>query len=185
MNSKRVKWVERAYFILREEFIQEAPKDITITAGFPRRKKAIGECCFKYISNTKNHKKQHLITIHFQQFRDPIEVLHVLLHEMIHASGIKGHRKDFSQIARRVGLIKPWVSTTPSEYLKELLFDIVNQKLGPLPDGWGQAEAIEMPQPQTTRLRKWKCGCGVIVRVARDNFHAQCLLCNGIFSFAV
>ncbi len=180
--------MENAYAILREEFIREAPKVVTITAGFPssRRRGTVGECWLNYIKSKKN-KEQHLITIHFRQFHDPVEVLHVLLHEMIHASGIRGHRKDFSQVAKRVGLVKPWVATTPSDYLRELLEDIV-VRLGPLTDGWGkEKEMLETSnlKPQTTRLRKWECDCGVIVRVARDNFHAQCLLCGSIFKLSV
>ncbi len=180
--------MENAYAVLREEFIREAPKTVTVTAGFPSsgKKGTIGECWLNYIRSKKN-KEQHLITMHFRQFRDPTEVLHVLLHEMIHASGIKGHRKDFSQVAKKVGLVKPWTATTPSSYLKELLEDIVANKLGPLPDGWGEEGLIEMPdiKPQTTRLRKYECGCGVIVRVASDNFRAQCLLCDSIFKLFV
>lgn len=190
VNSERIKWIEKAYAVLRVEFIQKAPERITITAGFPssKRKSAIGECFLKYIK-MKHDRHQHLITIHFRQFRDPIEVLHVLLHEMIHACGIKGHRKEFSQAAKRVGLVKPWTATTPSGYLKELLGDVV-QKLGPLPDGWGKEEIIDMDMPdpsktQTTRLRKYTCVCGVKVRVASDYFRAICLECDTPFKLDV
>lgn len=180
-NSKRVEWMEKAYQTLKSKYLPEAPKTVTISAGFPSsgarssKLKTLGECAYNFIQ--KDGEKEHLITVHFKQFVDEISVLHVLLHEMLHASGYKGHGKDFSQRAKSLGLLKPWKSTTPSENLKSQLTALV-QEIGEMPKGFGD---ITDAKKQKSRLRKYACSCGVIVRVSSDDFQSKCLKCNTQF----
>jgi hypothetical protein len=187
MNSKRIKWLEKAYQIMRRDFLPEVPEIVTITttAGFPSRRGAgtIGECIHNYIQ--KSNDTQHLITIHFKQFSDPVEVLHVLLHEVIHASGISGHGKEFSQKAKNLGLLKPWVATTPGEELKAKLIEIA-KKIGDMPDGHGE-DNNSKNKKQKSRNRLYKCSCNPVVKIraGTDHLHAQCLACGDIFKLAV
>jgi hypothetical protein len=55
-----------------------------------------------------------------------------LVHELIHATGVKGHRKDFSEIARTLGLRKPWRVTTATPELRERLNELIS-RIGPYP----------------------------------------------------
>jgi hypothetical protein len=188
MNSDRVFWLERAYALLRSKYLPEAPKSATVTFGFtyqrPSKKnegKAIGQY-WNGLVKTETPEEKNCIILHPYNFNDPVKVLSTLLHEMIHAAvPDAGHRAPFSQLAKRVGLCKPWTATTPSEELaKELEHDIM-PILGFIPSGYGDIEEESKRKKQRTRLRKWQCPCGQIVRVAKDDWHAQCLDCGGIY----
>ena len=115
---------------------------------------------------------------------ESIEVLGILLHELIHvAVGCEhGHGKKFSQAARKVGLIRPWVATTVGERLRPVLERFV-AAYGPYPHA---AIQPQLKEPKGSRLRLYECNCQppIKVRVASDALRARCLLCGSPFRLA-
>src|SRR5689334_17595279 len=117
---------------------------------------------------------------------DSIEVLGTLLHELVHASvGCQfGHRKEFSQAARKVGLDGPPTATTVGPSLLPLLQGYVS-RVGAYP----HAPIVPRRKGQGagSRLRLYECSCEapVKVRVASDAFQATCNVCGESFVLVV
>ena len=69
--------------------------------------------------------------------RDPRQVLHTMLHEMVHAIGQKGHGKKFQAVCHRIGLIteSSHSSLEPTDRSPELelRFTEIIQELGDYP----------------------------------------------------
>jgi hypothetical protein len=107
------------------------------------------------------------------------EVLPVLLHEVIHAVvGVEHkHRRPFSDMARRAGLVKPFTASVPSAGLAEKLEELAG-KLGSYPH-----VGMVLPlKKQSTRQKLWICGHGKKVRAAdSDPLDAVCRTCNTLF----
>jgi hypothetical protein len=196
-SSDRVKWLERAYVMLRDEFVKDAPEEITITTGYPssgrsRKKNVItGGAFAPEFMQLKDGYTQGLITIPFINFDEtlyedwsaPVQVLSVMIHEMIHASGELDHMGGFSTKCRAVGLLKPWTATTPGPNLIARLEGIA-EYLGPIPDGHGDIKPIEKKK-QTTRMRKYTCICTpkpAIIRAATDDLDVKCNVCGENFT---
>jgi len=188
VNSDRVFWLERAYALLRTRYLPEAPVSATVTFGFtyqrPGRKdkgKAIGQY-WNGLVKTETPEERNCIILHPYNFDDPVKVLSVLLHEMIHAAvPDAGHRKPFSKLAKRVGLKKPWTATTPSPDLINGFEKDILPILGSIPPGYGDIDEEHKRKKQSTRLRKWQCYCGIIARVAKDDWQAMCLNCKSLY----
>jgi hypothetical protein len=81
-----------------------------------------------------------------------------------------------------VGLLKPWTATTASPELRVNLDKIVT-KLGAYPHS-ALTPAGAGLKKQTTRMRKYECPCGQIVRAATDSLHALCCDCGKKFQRA-
>ena len=95
---------------------------------------------------------------------DPVEVLTTLTHEAVHSIGMEGHRKEFSEVAKKVGLLKPWTHTPASDELKDFLHTVAEQ-LGPYDHGKIKAGSIIR---QATRLLKVACpDDGYTARITR------------------
>jgi hypothetical protein len=84
---------------------------------------------------------------------DPVKVLDILVHELVHAVGNRGHRKDFSALAAKVGLEKPWTATTAGPELTKRLKAIAKH-LGKFDHGTIKPGSIVR---QATRLLKVAC----------------------------
>jgi hypothetical protein len=84
----------------------------------------------------------------------PIEILHVLAHEMAHAivGTEAGHKGGFVKLCKAIGLIKPWTATTPGPELAKALA-IYALQLGPYP----HARLNDVHKRQTTRMLKATC----------------------------
>jgi hypothetical protein len=113
---------------------------------------------------------------------DSIQVLGTLLHELLHASvGCQyGHRKEFSQAAKRVGLVGPPTATDVGPELRPVLWAFV-ERVGLYP----HAPIIVQQKPKTgSRLRLYECRCdpAVKVRAGRDDLQAVCLECECPFT---
>lgn len=98
---------------------------------------------------------------------DPIRVLDVLAHELVHAVDDcqSQHKGKFVKIARAIGLEGKPTATVASPALIERLAKIVD-KLGPYPHA---ALSTDSGKKQTTRLLKVQCAedSGYCVRVTR------------------
>ena len=184
MNSDRIAWLEKAYALLRDELLPEAPERVTITFGSPSkgarpsRNQRIGE----YAHFLKDCEAgPGLLTLHPTVFSDPSRVLDVLLHEMIHAARPNdGHRGQFPRLAKRVGLAGKMTATVAGPELKAKLAGFLADRLPPMPNGHGDLNADR--KTQSTRLRKYVCpACGQIVRAATDCLNAVCGDCDAHF----
>lgn len=142
----------------------------------------------------------------------PIQVAGTTLHELGHvlAGPGKGHGKGWIDACRKLGL--HFVRAAGTRYsLACFAQDIrmaiaalpkptdgkpqpfggilsngspINIKLRPCSAGIGVKGGKTRGAGSGSRLRKFTCGCGVIARVARDEFHAHCDDCGSEFKRA-
>lgn len=167
-NSQRLAFYEAAYERIREEILPDAPPSVTLTLGFPSRKRSagrstVGECAFDCIEkHGEGFGGENLITLHLLQGDDVIGTLATLVHEMIHASlepTVK-HGHQFQQVCKRVGLCKPWTATEPDGDLTHKLRGILlelESKLGYVPVGHYVPPAPLPKKPSS--IRKLACAC--------------------------
>jgi predicted RNA-binding Zn-ribbon protein involved in translation (DUF1610 family) len=154
-----------------------------VSVGFPYRArgskkggKAIGQCW-----TIPGDKGSHVF-VH-PCLDEPVRVLDVLLHELIHASvGLKcGHRGRFKHVATQVGLVGEMTATVAGEALEATLKGLAedlgafpHRKLDPT-----EATGAGNPKKQGTRMRKYTCPhCGQIIRAACDDLEATCKACT-------
>jgi len=141
----------------------------------------------------------------------PVQVAGTTIHELAHvlAGPSAGHGADWHAACARLGLCK--VQAAGTNYVPECFDADVWQAIQALPvpaDGrpTGSSNLSGAPvglplqlklRPcgagigtrggkshgigSGSRLRKFACDCGVIARVARDDFRAVCTLCNSAF----
>lgn len=176
-NAKRVRWLERAYKLLRQEFLPDAPARACVSVSVTTRKKAIGEWHPSY----KGPDGTSFIAIHPRIFSDPVEVLSTELHEMIHGTvpkNEKPHGKAFQLLAKAAGLEPPWTSTTPGKVLRGKL-EKMAQFLGNLPTASWQSDNIRIPLPVEIA-----CLCPRNLQVTEEFLKAgniRCLKCKKLF----
>jgi hypothetical protein len=99
---------------------------------------------------------------------DPIEVLAILAHEMIHAiEGIQaGHGAPFKRTALAIGLTGKMTATIAGDAFKQSVAPIITD-LGDYPHA---AVDLTKRKKQTTRMVKMSCSdCGYIARTSRAN----------------
>lgn len=181
----REAWLQAAASFLLEEMVEHGlpPTHVRVSCGWPvsggiaRRRTVIGQCFPPSVCT--DGTPQIFIS---PRLSESLEVLGTLLHELIHASvGCQfGHRKEFSQAARLVGLVGPPTATTVGDDLRSRLQSYI-ERVGPYP----HAAIRVTPKEKTgSRLRLYQCGCEppIKVRVARDGFQAVCLLCEEPFT---
>lgn len=151
--------------VTREEWLNEAVKrfrpwfrrrDLTIPRGlkalcsFPTDgdENCLGQCLSPELS--KSGKTWNTLVSPTIEKAD--RALDVLLHELIHASGLSGHGKDFGKAARSFGLTGKMTATVASPELKKKLEKMV-EKLGAYPH-----EKINnprfMPKPKQNHMVK-------------------------------
>ena len=103
---------------------------------------------------------------------DPVEVLAILAHEMVHAiEGVAaGHGKAFKRTALAIGLEGKMTATVPGDAFKRAVRPILD-RLGPYPHA---AVDIAARKKQTTRMVKMMCrDCGYIARTSRANIETR------------
>lgn len=163
-------WLNEAMAFVREHFTDQGytvPEHVRISTGWPSKgavaakKRRIGEAW----SNTCSGDDVHEVIISLY-LDDPIKVLGVLIHEIVHVTvGVEnGHKKPFSDCAGAVGLVKPWTATSESEDLQATLAKWA-KKLGQYPHA--KLDGLQSKK-QSTRLIGLTCGdCGCKVRITR------------------
>lgn len=142
----------------------------------------VGEC--HYPTASADQTTEMVIS---QSQDDPMEVLAILAHEMVHA--IKGsqadHGKLFKRLALAIGLDgkQPdgkllMTATIPGEAFKQSVQPIIDN-LGPYPHA---SVDLSQRKKQSTRLVKCECtACGYIARTTTkwiDNVGAPLCACN-------
>lgn len=183
INNSQQSYLAAAYDFFRADILPEAPKReaVILSYGFPKgshgRNKAIGQCW--HCGTKQGHKA--IVFVHPCQWCSPLETLHVLIHEMIHcATPGKGHRREFSQLAARCGLVKPWTATTPSDQLRQRINDEIAKQLPPFPAASFDPASVKRTI-QKCRMRLWECGCGLKIRAANDDLDITCNACGEEF----
>lgn len=137
-------------------------RNIAVSVGFPSKtiRKRIGECWADRAS--ENGGVNHMF-IH-PQLDDPVQVLGVLAHELIHAddNGESNHYGHFKNVARSLGLTGKLTETNVGPDLEPVLKDIATE-LGPYPHVRLNLGSVKK---QTTRLKKVACPkCDYTIRV--------------------
>jgi hypothetical protein len=184
LTGYREAWLQAAAsFLCNHIAAHDLPRvNVRVSCGWPvrggiaRRRTVIGQCFPP--SLCKDGTPQIFIS---PRLAESIDVLGTLLHELLHASvGCQhGHKKPFSQAARKVGLAGPPTATIVGESLRPVLLSYV-ERVGPYPHA---AITVKSKEKVGSRLRLYQCGCHppVKVRVASDTLAAVCLTCDEEF----
>lgn len=180
-NSIRTKWLEKAWLLVLKEFELKAPAKVQISFGFcasgnrkssATGRQTLGQCSTDLVRNGDKSEKQCLISIHPVNFKNPVDVLLIMTHEAIHATGANGHGKEFSTLAKEVGFDKPWTQPHPTPELTERIGKLL-EGIGDFPEGWG--DLTPSKPKQTTRMLKFTCPvCGEIIRSANEKLSVIC-----------
>ncbi len=174
----REAWLRAAYAMVRKELLPQAPATVAISWSFPSKggtkssRRTIGECHYKG-GSAVGVEGDRVILIS-PTLREPFAMVEVLVHEMVHAALPMGcgHRKQFSQLAARVGLEKPWTATTAGEELKKKI-DGWLKRLPAWPGGHLQIVAT-----QKNRQLKAVCDCNRILRGSLKTFGEGPIICG-------
>ena len=168
----REEWLRR--FVRRARPVFEAdgltiPERLFVGVGLLDRR-AVGRTYSDKLSSVG------AVEITVEQTRDStVEVAGTLVHELIHASGIHGHRRDFAKAGRQLGLCGKPRSMRFDQALPEWAETIV-EMIGPYPPGTLQHPPRE--KRQTTRMLKVECqACGMIWRASRSALDGKRLAC--------
>ena len=131
-----------------------------------KRSRMAGECW-----HASSSDEQHYNVIIRPDMAEPIAVLGILVHELVHCLlpiTVK-HGKEFKAIAQRIGLEGQMRHTTPTPLLLELLQTIA-ASIGALPHGkLNFSNNVEAPKKQRTRHLKAECGatgCGYLIQIS-------------------
>jgi hypothetical protein len=180
MKLNREAWLRAAYEILRRKLLKEAPEHVALSWSFPAKggtsatRRRIGECHYKGASCDGAIEGDRVLLIS-PMLKTPFELIETLLHEMVHAAlpvGC-GHRKQFSRLAARVGLDKPWTATKASEELAKRIKTEFLKELPEWPGGW-----LQIQSTQKNRQLKAICECERIIRGSAKLFEAGPILCG-------
>lgn len=167
----REQWLMNAVEVLRPLFKQhgyDSPVNVKVACGFPsrgglsQRKRTIGQCW----DHAQSEAKVFELFIS-PVIAEPVEVLAVLAHEMVHATvGLKaGHKGPFKRCATAIGLEGKMTSTTPGKAFTEFAKDSL-KSIGEYPHG--QLNASARLKKEGTRLIKCTCPqCGYTARTTR------------------
>lgn len=170
----REKWLTLAAENLSNWLVEvgETRPEVSISVGFPggraNRNRTVGQC-WKRSCSAREVNQIYISPIRGEE--DTVAVLATVLHELIHAVDDceSGHRGNFIKIARKIGLVPKWTTSTPGEELKERLEGLA-ERIGPFPHPTLNvaARASDTPKKQGTRMIKVSCpDTGYIARTSR------------------
>jgi len=138
-----------------------------VTCGWPSKRatatngRVLGQCWSSSCSADSTIELIVSITLD-----DPVEVLAVAAHELIHASLPEGtgHRAPFARKARAIGLDGKPTATTPGPAFVKAIAPLL-EDLGSYPHA---SLDIAARKKQSTRMKKASCAfCGYTVRLSR------------------
>ena len=175
-HNSRESWLRSATVELRPYFEScgyPVPENIRFAIAFPstgRRGARIGECWHSSTSEDANFE-----IIIRADIADPVEVLGVLVHELVHVvlPVDAGHGKLYRDAAIKIGLEGKMRHALPNQLLRPRLVEVA-ESLGMLPharlniDRGRDNRPADQPKKQKARLLKAECGgegCGYTVRI--------------------
>ena len=168
----REEWLNEAALKLKERVVAcsegEDYPDPLVSVGFPKGSRGksasnvIGQCWDKTTSGDK--ERAHIFII--PTMTEPVDILAVLLHELVHASvgTACGHRGPVKSVATEVGLEGKMTATTPGRLL-EFDLKLLANDLGEYPH-----PGLKVPARGSvgSRLLKVACpDCGCIIRMTQ------------------
>ena len=184
----REQWLNRGVELLNAEVFTPADMGIAahvrVSVGFPSgrggRNNAIGQCWSPSVS-----ADQTIEMFISPSIDDPIRVLDILAHEMIHAIvGLEcGHKGPFKRLANEIGLVGKMTATTAGDDLKAKLQTIAD-KIGEYPHSKLDPKGKSSAPKQTTRLLKIECPYSECDNIARqsakafEQFGLRCDACD-------
>jgi hypothetical protein len=182
-HTSRESWLRAATEELRPDFEKlgyRLPEKIRFAIAFTstgKRGHLAGECW-----HPESSDDQHYEVIIRADISDPVEVLGVLVHEVVHTllpSTVK-HGKEFKNIAQRIGLEGAMRHTQPTPLLRQRL-QAIAANLGPLPHAKLNFKiASDVPKKQQTRHLKAECGatgCGYLIQLSAKWAKAALPIC--------
>ncbi len=168
----REEWLLRLVHALRPSFEKighRIPDQVRVTCGWPSRAalsrlhRTVGECWCPAASADQT------VEIFISPcLSDGLQVAETLVHELVHATGAMGHRRNFSTIAKAIGLKRPWRATRATTELKARLNALIS-RIGPYPHATLDASMVSHKK-ETTRLLKVVCpnpDCGYLMRTTK------------------
>ena len=180
----REQWLNRGVEELNDGVFTPADMGIAegvrVSVGWPgggSRNSRIGECWSPSVSGDQTTEMFISPSID-----DPVRVLDILAHEMIHAivGNECGHKGPFKQLAHKIGLEGKMTATTAGDDLKAKLQTIAD-KIGEYPHSALDPSASGRKK-QSTRLLKIECPeCDNIARQsakAYEQFGLRCDACD-------
>lgn len=170
IHTLREGWLQSAIHELRPYFEKlgfKIPDNIRCGISFTsggKRGRMSGECWHAQASDDRHYE----IFIRIDK-DDPVEVLAILVHELIHTllPPDAKHGKEFRDIALRVGLKGQMRHTIPVPILTERLQTIA-ANLGPLPHRkLNYAATSDVPKKQAKKWLRAECSasCGYSIRI--------------------
>lgn len=171
----REAWLQDVVKRLRPGFKRyghEIPAAVRVSCGFPSvrglgtKKRRLGECW----SDTSS-ADGHIEIMVSPTLADPVRVVGVLTHELIHAAvGLKaGHGPLFRELATNLGLEGKMTATEEGELFKRYVAPII-EAAGPYPHAELTGGQSSGPKKQSIRMLKATCPedeCGYTVRITR------------------
>tara|TARA_R110000822_G_scaffold33328_4_gene95114 strand:- start:406 stop:996 length:591 start_codon:yes stop_codon:yes gene_type:complete len=184
----REEWLHAANLALADIFRVEGyslPSDVQVTCGWPSKsagrssKQRIGECWPRGAS--KNNVNEVIISMSLD---NPVEVLEVLIHELIHVIDDcqNGHKGPFRKMALAIGLEGKMTSTHAGDKLK-LQLEAIASNLNTYPHG---SIDFSNRKKQTTRMHKVTCQnheCEMVFRTSNkwvelSGYYFDCPICH-------
>ena len=156
---RSIEWLSPAFAAIGRPL----PQGIRVSVGHPLTSRADGQCFPS--RDAADRRSQVFIS---PRIDEPVEVLAVLLHELVHVSDDcrSGHRGQFARTAKALGLVGPMTSTTASPELKASLRKLATI-LGTYPHA-ALVSSREAKPTQSTRMVKVTCpACGYLARTTR------------------
>ncbi len=178
LKLNREAWLRAAYAMIRKELLPKAPAAVAISWSFPSKggtkasRRTIGECHYKG-GSAVGVEGDRVILIS-PTLQEPFALIEVLVHEMVHAALPMGcgHRKEFSRLAKSIGLVKPWTATTAGEELTKKIHGWL-KRLPKWPGGH-----LLIVSTQKNRQLKAVCDCDRIIRGSAKLFESGPILCG-------
>ena len=169
IHTSREEWLRAATKELRKHFEKlghKLPEKMRFAIAFPstgKRGRSPGE-----VWHPENSDDQSYEIIIRADMYDPVEVLSILVHELVHTLlplNVK-HGKEFRKIAHQVGLEGQMRQTVPTPLLRDHLQSIA-KNLGELPHARLRFEGVsDGARKKTARYLKAECPvCGYHFRI--------------------
>jgi hypothetical protein len=166
-HATREDWLLAAVAAVRplfDEIGADAYPPLRVSCGWPKGgRKAIGQC---WPSTRSDDKSIEMFLS--PALSDPFQVLHVTVHELIHAidNCVNSHKGPFRKMAKAIGFEGKMTATVPGAELSDKLRLLLGN-LGPYPHATLDASRIKK---QGTRMLKVVCtdtDCGYTLRTTK------------------